>query len=263
MEVLLLGATGLLGRALTAELTQRGHHVRAASRRQRPAGEQQVRWIRVDLKTGDEVAQAVDGVDVVIDAANVRTLRRSALDAVLVEGTARVLEACHRHGDIHYVGISIVGIEQVPYRYYRAKLRQEELIHRALVPWSLVRATQFHQLVDQLLSTAARPPVMVLPTTIKVQPIDVTDVARVLAGAAERPAASRLPDIGGPRVHTLGELAQQWMRARQRRKRLVRLPLPRSVAQPLQAGALCTPNAVEGRDFATWLASTPGRDPMP
>ena len=177
MEMLVLGATGSLGRSLNAELVQRGHVVRAASRTERPAAEGRARWVRVDLRTGDGLRQAIDGADAVIGAANVRSLRRSALDAVLVEGTGRVLDACHRLGDVRYVGISIVGIEQVPYGYYRAKLRQEAVIESGPAPWSLLRATQFHELLDQLLGTAARLPVMMLPTAIKAQPIDVADVA--------------------------------------------------------------------------------------
>ena len=81
-----------------------------------------------------------------------------------------------------------------------------------------------------------------------------------MADAAERPAAGRLPDVGGPRVQTLGELAEEWKRARQRRKRIMPLPLPKRVGKPLETGALCTPqHAVDGRDFATWLTSAPAR----
>lgn len=263
MEVLLLGATGSLGRSLNAELAQRGHVVRAASRRERPATEGRTRWVRVDLRTGDGLRQAIEGADAVIDAANVRSLRRPVLNAVLVDGTSRVLDACHGLGEVHYVGISIVGIEQVPYGYYRAKLRQEAVIESGPTPWSLLRATQFHELVDQMITAASRLPVMVLPTAIKAQPIDVADVARLLADAAERPAAGRLPEVGGPREHTLGELAQQWMRVRQRQKRLMRLPLPKRVGEPLETGALCTQYAVNGRDFAAWLASAPAGGCVP
>ena len=258
MEMLVLGATGSLGRSLTAELVQRGHVVRASSRMERTAAEGPAHWVRVDLRTGEGLRAAIQGADAVIDAANVRSPRRSALDAVLVEGTGRVLDACHGMDDVHYVGISIVGIEQMPYGYYGVKLRQERMIECGPAPWSLLRATQFHELVDQMLRAAARLRVLVLPTAIKAQPIDVTDVARRLADAAERPAAGRLADIGGPRVQTLGELAQEWMRARHRRLRVLSLPLPGRVGKTLATGALCSPQqAIEGRDFAAWLASAP------
>ncbi len=258
MDVLVLGATGSLGRSVSAELGQRGHRVRAASRRVRPTTEGQPSWVRVDLSTGAGLGRAVEGVDAAIDAANVRSARRAALDAVLVDGTRRVLEACQAAGGIHYVGISIVGIDQVPYAYYRAKLRQERVIESGPAPWSLLRATQFHDLIDQLFRAAARLPVLALPTAVRIQPVDVADVARRLADAAERPAGGRLPEVGGPRVQTLGELAEEWTRARRLSKRVVRLPLPGRIGGPLTAGALCTPdNAVDGRSFKQWLAAGP------
>lgn len=257
MEVLVLGATGSLGRAVSAELGQREHGVRAASRSARSATEGQPSWVRVDLRTGAGLGPAVEGMDAVIDAANVRSVRRAALDAVLVDGTRRVLGACQAAGNVHYVGISIVGIDRVPYGYYQAKLRQERAIEDGPAPWSLLRSTQFHELIDQLCRTAARLPVMVLPTAARIQPVDVADVARRLADVAEGPAVGRLPEVGGPRVQTLGELAEEWLRDRRLSKRVVRLPLPARVGRPLAAGALCTPeNAVHGRSFAQWLATS-------
>lgn len=254
MEMLVLGATGSLGRQLTGEIARRGHLVRAASRRDRRDPEGRVRWVRVNRTSGEGLSQAVTGVDALIDAGNVRSARRSALDAGLVGGTRRVLDACHAAGDVHYVGISIVGIAELPYGYYGAKLRQERVIEDGPAPWSLLRATQFHDLVDQLFTSAARLPVLALPTAIRVQPIDVADVARRLVEVAEGPAQGRLADIGGPRVQTLGDLAEDWMRGRHRPKRLVRLPAPGRVGRALTVGALCAPqHPVDGLTFAHWL----------
>ena len=257
MEILVLGATGSLGRSLVRELTSRGHSVRAGSRTDRSADNQEnVTWVTVDRETGAGLERAVTGADAVIDAANVRSARRSALDAVLVRGTGTVLDACHAADDVHYVGISIVGIDDINYIYYKAKVRQERVIDAAPGPISLLRATQFHELVDQLLTTAAKLPVMPLPSAMTLQPIDAADVASRLADAAEDRPAGRLPDIAGPQVQTLGELAEQWATARGRRKKVVRIPLPGRTGKALAAGALCAPaHAVRGRTFAQWLAS--------
>jgi uncharacterized protein YbjT (DUF2867 family) len=257
MEILVLGATGSLGRSLVPQLTSRGHSVRAGSRTDRSAeNAENVTWVTVDRETGEGLMQAIADADAVIDAANVRSGRRSVLDAVLVDGTARVLDACHAVGDVHYVGISIVGIDDIPYVYYKAKVRQEQVIEAAPGPISLLRATQFHELVDQLLTTAAKLPVMPLPVATKVQPIDSADVASRLADVAEGRPAGRLADIGGPRVETPGELAEQWSTARGRHKKVVRMPLPGRTGRALAAGALCAPaHAVPGRTFAQWLAS--------
>lgn len=256
MEVLVLGATGTLGREVTAELLRRGHVSRAASRRDRPPGDDAVRWVRVDHATGAGLSPAVAGAAAVIDATNVRAASRSANDRVLVNGTRRVLEACSAVGGIHYVGISIVGLEHLPYGYYAAKLRQEGVIENGPAPWSLLRSTQFHALLDRILATAARLPCLALPPTIPAQPVDAADVAARLVGVAEGAARGRLGEIGGPRVQTLGELAEDWMRVRGRRKRLIRLPAPGRIGRALSAGALCTPDpAVGGLTFAQWLAA--------
>ncbi len=265
MEILVLGASGSIGRGLTAELLARGHTVRAASRTRRPAtGTGSLRWLPVDLTSGTGVHDAVRGADAVVDLANVRSPRPSSLDAVLVEGTRRVLLACHELGDVRYVGISIVGIDEIPYVYYRAKLRQEQVIESGRAPWSLLRATQVHEFVDQILSVASHAPALVLPTGVRLQPIDVADVARSLADAAEQPAAGRLQEVGGPRVQTLGELAQEWLRARGQSKRVLRVPLPGRVGKALAGGRLTTPqHAVDGADFAQWLSESTGRPGAP
>jgi uncharacterized protein YbjT (DUF2867 family) len=246
MEILVLGASGSLGRSLVRELTGRGHSVWAGSRTDLSAtNRDSVAWVTVDRETGEGLKQAVTGADAVIDAANVRSARRSALDAALVDGTARVLDACHDAGDVHYVGISIVGIDEVPYVYYRAKVRQEHVIESAPGPISLLRATQFHELVDLLLTIAFKLPVVPLPTAVKLQPIESAVVASRLVDVAEGRPAGRLPDIGGPQVETLGELADQWLAARGRHRKV----------GDLAAGALCSPaHAVPGRTFAQWLS---------
>ena len=171
MEVLVLGATGSLGRHLVEELIRRGHTVRAASRTDRPSTDSSVRWVRVEVTTGHGLRNALDGADAVIDAGNVRSGKRAALDAVLVDGTRRVLEAAHAAGNIRYVGISIVGIDDIPYGYYRAKVRQERVIEAASGPWTLLRATQFHELVDFMLGAAAKLPLLPLPTATKLAPM--------------------------------------------------------------------------------------------
>jgi len=96
---------------------------------------------------------------------------------------------------------------------------------------------------------------MPLPTAMKVQPIDAADVARRLADVAEGPPRGRLPDIGGPEVRTLGELAAAWTAARRRRRKVLRVPLPGRTGRALAAGVLCAPaHAAPGRTFAQWLA---------
>ncbi len=140
----------------------------------------------------------------------------------------------------------------MPLSYYRAKVAQEQVVTGGPVAWSLLRATQFHQLLDQAFSAAAR--LRLLPGgAAQVQPIDPAVVAARLADAVHAGPGGRLPQLGGPRVQTLSELAAAWRAAHGRRLPVVPLPLPPRLGRALRGGALTTPEgAAEGPDFAQW-----------
>jgi uncharacterized protein YbjT (DUF2867 family) len=246
--VAVVGGTGTLGAPVVGELLARGATVSVLSRNATgvPAGAEHR---RVDLTSGEGLAQALAGVDTVVDAAN----STKAAEDVLVAGTRRLLEAEAAAGVTHHVAISIIGIDQVPISYYRAKLAQEEAISSGTVPFSLLRASQFPQLLDSAFATAAR--FGVRPTgTAKVQPIDPTVVAARLADAALAAPAGRLPDIAGPKVQTLSELSRAWASARGKHRLPLRVPAWGKMGKALAAGALCDPAAATpGEDFEEWL----------
>ncbi|HEX4307318.1 MAG TPA: NAD(P)H-binding protein [Solirubrobacterales bacterium] len=248
MTIAVVGGTGTLGSLVVADLLGRGERVAVLSRRPAgaPAGAEHC---RVDLTSGEGLDLALDGVTAVIDAAN----SQKAAEETLVAGTARLLEAGARAGVRNHVAISIVGIDRVPISYYKAKLAQEEAILAGEVPWTLLRATQFHQLLDSTLAGAAR--FGLRPTgRIKVQPIDPAVVAARLADAALTAPAGRLPDLGGPRVQTLGELSATWAAARGGHRVPVRVPAWGKIGKALAAGALCDERgAAPGEDFEEWL----------
>ncbi len=248
MTVAVVGGTGTLGSLVVTHLLGRGERVAALSRRGAgvPAGAEHR---RVDLTSGEGLDLALDGVDAVVDAAN----SQKGAEETLVAGTARLLEAGARAGARNHVTISIVGIDLVPMSYYKAKLAQEEALAAGAVPWTLLRATQFHQLLDMAFSAAAR--FGVRPTgAAKVQPIDPAVVAARIADAALAAPAGRLPDLGGPRVQTLGELSGAWARARGKRRLPLRIPALGKMGKALAAGALCDERgAAPGEDFEEWL----------
>jgi uncharacterized protein YbjT (DUF2867 family) len=204
---------------------------------------------RVDLTGEEGLDLALDGVRAVVDAANSQKAARETL----VEGTRRLAAAGARAGVANHVTISIVGIDRVPISYYKAKLAQEEALEASEVPWTILRATQFHQLVDSTFASAAR--FGLRPTgKVKAQPIDPTIVAARLAEAALAAPAGRLPDIAGPRVQTLGELSAIWAAARGKRLLPLRVPAIGKSGKALAAGAICDERAAEpGEDFAEWL----------
>jgi uncharacterized protein YbjT (DUF2867 family) len=251
MKVAVVGGTGVLGKLVVAELAARGDEVLALSRKPGRTVPEGVSHRRVDLTTGEGLAEALAGVEVVVDASSSSTPRRAA--PVLVEGTQRLLRAGAEAGARHYVGVSIVGCERVPIAYYKVKVKQEEAIAAGAIPWSLLRATQFHTLIDSLFRQDARFGV-VRSGSARFQPIDPSLVAERMAGAAHAEPAGRLPDIAGPAVLTLSELAKAWRRAGHRALPL-RFPMIGPIGRPLREGALCNPDAAAGGcTFEQWLA---------
>jgi uncharacterized protein YbjT (DUF2867 family) len=255
LKVAVVGGTGGLGSLVVAELAARGDEVVALSRSPRsaalPSG---ASHRRADLATGEGLGEGLDGVEVVVDASNALREARE----VLVEGSKRLLGAEAEAGARHHVAVSIVGCDRVPMPYYRAKVAQEKAVESGGVPWSLLRATQFHSLLDWAFGRVAR--FRVLPTgAARIQPIDPAAAAARLADAAHAEPSGRLPDLAGPEVLTLTELAKTWRRARGRHLLPVRIPMVGRVGRAVGDGALCDPAAaVESSSFAEWLAA-PGR----
>ena len=153
MNVLVTGGTGRLGRHVVRLLRQSGHRARIFSRN--PRGH--VDAVRGDLKTGEGIERAVGGMDVIVHAASAtgNPLLGRSTD---VGGTRRLLAAARVAGIRHVVFISIVGVDRVAYPYYRTKLAAEKVVRDGGVPWSILRATQFHGFDDYLLTGFARVP---------------------------------------------------------------------------------------------------------
>lgn len=251
MRVAVVGGTGVLGKLLVAELAARGDEVLALSRKPAGALPEGASHRRVDLTSGEGLADALAGVEVVVDASN-----SSPRDAapVLVEGTRRLLRAGAEAGVRHHVGVSIVGCDRVPTAYYKVKVEQEDAIAAGEVPWSLLRATQFHTLIAWAFGQAGR--ARVIPTgSAHLQPVHPLVVAKRLAEAVQAEPAGRLEDVAGPEVRTLGELARAWRGAGHRALPL-RIPMIGPIGRPLREAALCNPGAAAGGPtFEQWLAN--------
>jgi uncharacterized protein YbjT (DUF2867 family) len=234
MKILVTGGTGGLGREFVRAAEAGGYTVRVASRGAAPATLPAGReWARMDVESGAGVREALTAVNVVVHAAS-DPKRHAAVD---VEGTRRLVQAAREAGAGHFVYVSIVGIEQMPFAYYRSKLQAERIVAESGVPYSILRATQFHSLIDGMLSGMARVPlVMPVPTTFRVQSVDTGETADRLVRAVRDGPGGRLPDFGGPRVQTFGEMAPPWKAARGVKKPTVHLPLPGALAASIRAG---------------------------
>jgi uncharacterized protein YbjT (DUF2867 family) len=251
-RILVTGGTGPLGRTVADRLAAQGDEVRAVSRHA-PTGDEQnsFTWTAVDLLDGETPERAVGGVDTIVHCASGRHGD--------VEAARNLIAGALRTGHPHLVYISIVGIDRVPYRYYRDKLAVERLIEGSELPWTVQRATQFHNLVLSACRLLARSPVMPVPAATSFQPIDVRDVAdRLVELASDRPAG-HVPDIGGPQVLTTREMARSYLRAAHLHRLVLPVPFPGEVFGGYRKGGQLTPDHAVGRiTFEQFLAERAG-----
>lgn len=263
-RILLTGATGTLGSAVRPRLAEAGHAVRAASRSPPGSGAGgvdttgtgEVEWVEVDLATGDGVESAVADVDAVVHAASAP---QGDTEAVDVAGTERLLDAAAAAGVDHLLYVSIVGVDEIPFSYYEHKLAAERAVESSPVPSTILRATQFHSFVADLLDSVAWLPVWPLPTRFQVQPVAVEAVAEAVVEHVGDGPGGRVPPVGGPAVRSLGDLARAYRDAKGLRRAVVRLPLPGAVAKGFRAGhATCPERTVGTTTWEAWLAAREG-----
>jgi uncharacterized protein YbjT (DUF2867 family) len=248
MRIAIVGGAGTLGRHITADLAERGHEVRVLSRSSPE--------FPVDLATGQGLETALAGCSTVVDASN--SQRRSR--QVLVDGSARLLAAEERAGVGHHVCVSIVGCDQLPLGYYRVKTEQEQVVTHGPVPWTILRATQFHELAASLFAACAR--YRVLPALrLPMQPVAAAEVASAVAAAAESDPATGRIQVAGPQISSVADLARTWRSVTGRTAALVPVPVPGRVGRQLRAGGLTTgqPDVSGTITFADWLAASPDR----
>jgi uncharacterized protein YbjT (DUF2867 family) len=293
-RVLVTGATGLLGRHLTIALPTAGHIIRVMSRgeqpkrsfvdggsqlspraradiangtRPAPTSERRLKilersipnqeWAQADIASGEGLQEALRDVDAVVHAA---TDPKNAI-AVDVKGTKRLLEAALAAKVAHFVYVSIVGIDDIPYPYYTCKQEAEGIVRSSGLPYTIFRATQFHSLIDALLAKVARVPlVLPLPKEFKVQSVAESEVARRLAMCLAEEPRGGVFEFGGPDVLTFGDMARVWLDVRKLRRILLNIPLPGAVAAGFRAGRNTTSNGPRGTiGWRDWLSSRPRR----
>ena len=249
-SILLTGGTGRLGSLLAPLLDERGARVRMLSRGGHTPAEG-VELATGDLTTGDGVAAAVAGIDVVVHCAGTTTG-----DDV----KARTLvEAARPAGVRHLVHISVVGADRVPvasradrtmFGYFASKLATERVVTESGLPWTTLRATQFHDLVLTTVRGLTKLPVAPVPSGMPSQPVDTGDVAARMAELAFGPPSGLVQDLAGPRVYEMAELVRGYLDARGQRRLLVPVRLPGGAARAVREGALLGPDAMRGR--RTW-----------
>ncbi|WP_121743169.1 SDR family oxidoreductase [Natronorubrum halophilum] len=251
-RTLVTGATGTLGTALRPRLIAAGHTVRAASRSPPEETEEDLEWVALDLIEGTGIEPSLENIDVIIHAA---TAPQGDTAAVDVQGTKRLLEAAEAAGVENFLYPSIVGIDDIPFSYYEHKVAAETSIEDSDIPATIVRATQFHSFVAEMLGYVAKLPVWPLPTKIQLQPVDVGEVADGVVDHATLTPSGRTDPVGGPKIHSVGELAQTYRDARGSQRPIIRFPIPGKTVAGFRAGHATCPDYMVGTvTWKEWLA---------
>jgi len=196
MKIAVIGGTGLIGSQVVKILNASGHEAVPLS----PS-------TGVDLLSGQGLAEALAGAGVVVNLTNSPTFD-DASPAFFEKTMDNLLAAAEAAGVGHAVILSIVGADLVPgLVYYRAKVRQEDILKSGPVPYSIVRATQFFEFIDAVLSWTADENTVRLPATL-VQPMAAADVAQAVADVCAGAPLQGTRDIAGPEVFPLDELGK-------------------------------------------------------
>jgi len=244
MELLVTGASGLLGREVARLAGERGHAVRRLSRAIRSGGG----WIRGDVATGEGLIDAVTGVQAIIHCAS-DPRRHTSTD---VTGTANLVATAAGNGRPHLVYPGIVGCDVIPLGYYKSKTAAEEVLEGSGCPVTIQRYTQFHDLLWLRLGRLTKWPIMAVSNDTRYQVLDSAVAARLLVEAAEGDPAGRLPDLGGPTIYDVKDLARSVAAARGLKRRVIGVNRPGLVGAAFRAGGNLTDNRDE--TGATWNA---------
>ncbi|WP_017575759.1 SDR family oxidoreductase [Nocardiopsis kunsanensis] len=240
--IVVTGATGTLGRPVAEQLRGQGHQVRPASRH--PARDHTP---PVDLRTGTGLAQVLEGADTLVHCATSPT-------GGDITATRHLIAAARAAGVQHLVHISIVGCDRVPLGYYKTKHLVEQALLASDLGVSVLRTTQFHDLVRLLVRSSARLPVMAVPD-IPVQPIGTAEVAARLAHLAVQEPQGRVTDMAGPSIQPLAELAHTYLDSVGSHRRPVPVRLPGATMAAFGRGEHLAPDRKVGtQTFADFCA---------
>jgi uncharacterized protein YbjT (DUF2867 family) len=248
--ILVTGGTGTLGRRVVARLRDAGRDVRVLSRQDHDDADG-VEFVTGDLATGEGIEAAVDGAGILVHCAG---------SAKGDDDKARnLVDAASRAGSPHLVYISVVGADRVPidsfvdramFGYFASKLAAERIVAESGLPFTTLRASQFHDAMLTVAKQMAKMPVIPAPSGFRFQPIDTDEVAARLTELALGTPAGLVPDMAGPRAYRFPDLIRGYLRTTHRHRAFLPLRLPGKAARAFRAGANLAPEHAVGR--LTW-----------
>lgn len=210
MKIVVIGGTGLIGSKLVKNLRERGHDVLAAA----PSK-------GVNSITGEGLAQAMDGAEIVVDVANAPSWEDKAVLEFFETSGRNLLAAEAAAGVRHHLALSIVGSERLPDNgYFRAKVAQENLIKASGIPYTILRATQFFEFVGGIAQSATLGEEIRLSPAL-IQPMASDDVVAALADVALAAPVNGTVEVAGPEAMPLDELVRRFLRAIQDTRKVV------------------------------------------
>ena len=258
-RILVTGGTGTLGRQVVPLLRDAGCDVRVLSRRARDAADG-IEYVQGDLVKDEGIGAAVDGAGTIVHCAG----SNKGDD----EATRNLVRAAARAGKPHLVYISVVGADRIPvvtgvdrmmFGYFAAKLSAERIVADSALPWTTLRAAQFHDLILTVAQAMAKLPVIPVPRGARFQPVDSGEVAARLVELALGTPAGLVPDMAGPRVYPLADLLRGYLRAAGKHRLMVPVGLPGKAARAVRDGANLAPDRAVGH--RTWEDSLTDRVP--
>jgi len=254
--ILVTGGTGTLGHLVVRRLGDAGYKVRVLSRRSHKSGDG-TEFMIGDLASGEGIEPAVDGVETIVHLAG-----SARGDEDKTRNLVRATSSQTRLP--HLVYISVVGAQRIPigsrvdramFGYFASKLAAEKVIEDSGLPWTMLRATQFHEGMLTVAQQMVKLPVIPLPVGFCFQPVEADEVAARLVELTLGEPSGLVPDMGGPRVYGAAELLRGYLRATKQRRLIVPVWPPGKAAREFRAGAnLAFEQAVGQRTWEEFLA---------
>lgn len=248
MKIVVIGGTGLTGAKVVARLTEHGHNAIAAS----PT-------TGVNALTGEGLAAALTGADVVVDASNSPSYEAAAVLDFFETSTRNLLAAEKEAGVAHHVLVSVVGLEAVPENgAFRAKLAQENLVKASGIPYSIVRATQYFEFVKSIAGMGTNGDTVTLAPA-RIRPIAADDVARAVGRTAAGTPLNSTLEVAGPEEFTVDALVRHTLEVRKDPRKVVTDPAAKYFGATLTGDELVPAGAstLTESTFDDWLATLP------